>query len=84
MFIVIYLNNILVYSKNEKDYKNHVKQVLNALKKANLRIISEKSQFYQTEIEFLDYVIIKDKIKINLEKVRVIREWSVSKLIKNI
>ena len=43
MFVVIYLNNILVYSKNKKDYKKHVKQILNALKKADLRIISEKS-----------------------------------------
>ena len=36
------------------------------------------------KIEFLGYIIIKDKIKINLEKVRVIREWSVSKSVKNI
>ena len=74
MFIVIYLDNILVYLKNEKDYKKHVKQILNTLKKVNLRIILEKSQFHQTEIEFLSYIIIKDEIKINLEKVRVIRE----------
>ena len=74
MFIVIYLNNILVYSKNKKDYKKYIKQILNTLKKVNLRIILEKSQFYQTEIELLSYIIIKDKMKINLEKVRVIRE----------
>ena len=43
MFIIIYLNNILIYSKNEKDYKKHVKQILNTLKKVNLRIVSEKS-----------------------------------------
>ena len=43
MFIIIYLNNILVYLKNKKNYKKHVKQILNALKKADLRIISEKS-----------------------------------------
>ena len=46
MFVVIYLDNILVYLKNKKDYKKHVRQILNTLKKANLRIISEKSQFY--------------------------------------
>ena len=43
MFVIIYLNNILIYLKNEKDHKKHVKQVLNALKKADLRIVSEKS-----------------------------------------
>ena len=46
MFVVIYLDNILVYSKNEKDHKKHIKQILNTLKKADLRIILEKSQFY--------------------------------------
>ena len=46
MFVIIYLDNILVYSKNEKDYKKHVRQILNTLKKADLRIILEKSQFH--------------------------------------
>ena len=46
MLVIVYLDDILVYSKNEKDYKKHVKQILNALKKADLRIVSEKSQFY--------------------------------------
>ena len=46
IFVVIYLNNILVYSKNEKNHKKHIRQVLNALKKVDLRIVLEKSQFY--------------------------------------
>ena len=74
MFVVIYLDNILIYSKNEKDYKKHVKQVLNTSKKANLRIISKKSQFHQMKIEFLEYIIINHEIKINSEKIKVIAE----------
>ena len=46
MFVIVYLNNILIYSISEKNYKKHVKQVLNALKKVDLRIMLEKSQFY--------------------------------------
>ena len=46
VFMIIYLDNILVYSKNEKDYKKHVRQILNALEKADLRIVLEKSQFH--------------------------------------
>ena len=72
MFVIVYLDNILIYSKNEKNYKKHIRQILNALKKVNLRIMSEKSQFHQTEIEFLSYIIINHEIKINPEKVRVI------------
>ena len=46
MFVVIYLDDILVYLKNKENYKKHVKQILNTLKKVNLRIILEKSQFH--------------------------------------
>ena len=46
MFVVIYLDDILIYSKNKEDHRKHVRQVLSALKKADLRIISEKSQFH--------------------------------------
>ena len=46
MFVIIYLDDILIYSKNEKNHKKQVRQVLNTLKKVNLRIILEKSQFH--------------------------------------
>ena len=46
MFVIVYLDNILIYLKNEKDHKKHVRQILSALKKADLRIILEKSQFH--------------------------------------
>ena len=46
MFVIVYFNDILVYLKNEKNYKKHIKQILNTLKKVNLRIILKKSQFY--------------------------------------
>ena len=52
VFVVIYLNDILVYFKKEADHKLHVRKVLEALKKADLKIKSEKSQFHQTEINF--------------------------------
>ena len=72
MFVVIYLDNILVYLKNEKDHKKYIKQILNTLKKVDLRIVLEKSQFHCMKIKFLSYIITDYEIKIDLEKVRVI------------
>ena len=43
VFVIVYLNNILVYSKNEADHKVHVRKILEVLKKADLQIKSEKS-----------------------------------------
>ncbi len=45
-FIIVYLNNILVYLKMKKEHVQHVKKVLQTLKKVNLHIKSEKSEFH--------------------------------------
>ena len=44
--MIVYLDNILIYSKNKTNHKVHVKKILKALKKVDLRIKSKKSQFY--------------------------------------
>ena len=43
MFVVVYLNNILIYSKNKHKHWKHIREVLITLQKVNLRIKSEKS-----------------------------------------
>ncbi len=45
-FIIVYLNDILVYSKTKKEHVQHVKKVLQTLKKVDLHIKSEKSEFH--------------------------------------
>jgi Reverse transcriptase (RNA-dependent DNA polymerase) len=45
-FIVIYLDNILIYNKNEKEHTGHVIKVLETLKRTGLKINKEKSTFH--------------------------------------
>ena len=66
-YIIIYLNNILVYSIRALDnYIKKIHKVLKYFNKRNLRLKPKKYQFHQEEVEFLKYIIGRDGIRINL------------------
>src|SRR5450432_3141500 len=71
-FIVIYLDDILIYSKNEKEHTGHIIKVLEVLERTGLKINEEKLTFYQTEVEFLGYILTTTDIKINPKKVKAV------------
>jgi Reverse transcriptase (RNA-dependent DNA polymerase) len=71
-FIVTYLNNILIYNKDEKEHTGHIIKVLETLERTELKINKKKSTFHQTKIEFLEYILTTTGIKINPEKVKVV------------
>jgi hypothetical protein len=69
---ICYLDDILVYSENKKQYSIYIKQVLEVLAKKRFRLKLSKYNFYIKEIVFLGYVITLGKISLDPEKVRVI------------
>ena len=72
IFIVIYLDDILIYLENKKKHVIHIKIMLDALQKAYLRIKLKKCKFYVTELEFLKYVINIKGFSISLNKIKTI------------
>jgi Reverse transcriptase (RNA-dependent DNA polymerase) len=71
-FVVAYLDDIFIYSKNEKKHTGHVIKVLETLKRTELKINGKKSTFHQTEVKFLKYILTTTDVKINPEKVKTI------------
>ncbi len=71
-FIIVYLNNILVYSKMKKEHVQHVKKVLQILKKINLHIKSEKSEFHVQSVQFLKFIVISQSLRMNSKKIKVV------------
>jgi hypothetical protein len=65
VFIIIYLDDILIFSKTEKEYKEYIKKILRRLINKNLRIKTEKTEFYAKEVDFLDFVIGRKGVKID-------------------
>jgi hypothetical protein len=56
-FIVVYLDDILIYSNNEEDHEEHVRKVLQRLCDNNLHAHLKKSFFHRDSIEYLGYII---------------------------
>jgi len=76
-FCQTYLNDILIYSKILKKHKTHVKEVLNKLRKVDLQININKCKFKIQEISFLELLIFINDLRMNSQKVDVIRSWKV-------
>jgi predicted RecB family endonuclease len=72
VFVIIYLDDILIFSKTEKEYKEYIKKILRRLINENLRIKTEKTEFYIKEVNFLDFVIGQKEVKIDKKKVQII------------
>ncbi|EMD61828.1 hypothetical protein COCSADRAFT_94862, partial [Bipolaris sorokiniana ND90Pr] len=67
--IITYLNNILIYLENKKDYILYIKTVLKKLDKYSLRLKLKKYKFYKNKVNFLGYTIRANRVQISEEKI---------------
>lgn len=79
VFIVVYLDDILIFSDNQEDHDEHVKLVLAKLKEHQLALKLEKCSFDQTTVSFLGFIISVDGISMDPSKVAAIKEWATPK-----
>jgi len=73
-FIVIYLNNIFIYSKLREDYYTYIKIIIKRLRKYKLYIKLSKYFFNIKEVEFLGFIISFIRVKPDLNKILIIKK----------
>ena len=71
-FVMVYLDNIIIYSNSEKEYKEHVKQVLSRLYKENMPVVIKKCKFHTKKTDFVGFIIKLKQISIDLKKIKAI------------
>ena len=68
-FVVIYFDGILVFNKNKEDHLQHLKIILDTLRKHHLYANPKKCRFLQESLVFLGFVISAEDVKMDLEKI---------------
>ncbi|KAG0438226.1 Retrovirus-related Pol polyprotein from transposon 17.6 [Dictyocoela muelleri] len=73
-FVKIYLDDLLIHTKNENEHLDHLKTVLEILRKQNISINFEKSKFQVEEVSYLGHTITSNGIKPSLERIERIKD----------
>jgi HD-GYP domain-containing protein (c-di-GMP phosphodiesterase class II) len=74
IFVIIYLDDILIFLKTEEEYKKYIKKILKKLIDENLRIKTEKTEFHAKEVDFLGFIIGREGVKMDKKKIQAILE----------
>ena len=75
-FVVVYLDDIVIYSESLEDHLEHLRKVLSKLREHQLHVKKEKCEFAQQEIMFLGHKVSKGFVKMDERKVQTILDWS--------
>ena len=74
-FFVVFIDDILVYSKDREDHDTHLRVVLETLRKEHLYAKMSKCEFWLKELSFLRHIVLEEGIRVDLRKIEVIIEW---------
>ena len=74
-FCIVYLDDILVFSKNAVEHENHLRLVMERLRDHDLYANPAKCSFFQTEVEFLGFIVDQQGLRMDPSRISAIAEW---------
>jgi len=83
-FCTASLDDILIYSENEEQHIEHVKQILEALTKAGLQVKPQKCEFHTNNVKYLGFIITTEGLRMDPAKITTIIEWPIPKKLHDI
>ncbi|GKE22789.1 putative reverse transcriptase domain-containing protein [Tanacetum coccineum] len=75
-FVIVFIKDILIYSKNNKEHREHLKAILELLKKEELFAKFSKCKFWIPKVQFLGHMIDSQVIYVDPAKIESIKDWA--------
>ena len=75
-FVVVFVDDILVYSRSFEEHEEHLRIVLGVLRSSQLYAKFEKCEFWQTEVKFLGHVVSKEGVAVDPSKIDAVLSWN--------
>jgi hypothetical protein len=83
-FVVVFIDDILIYSQNEQEHEEHLRKVLQRLQDCQLYAKLSKCEFWISEVLFLGHIINRDGLAVCPKKVAGIMNWKAPKDVRGI
>nr|GFB93326.1 putative reverse transcriptase domain-containing protein [Tanacetum cinerariifolium] len=74
-FVIVFIDDILIYSKDEKEHDEHLKAILELLKKEELYAKFSKFEFWIPKVQFLGHVIDSQGIHVDPANIESVKDW---------
>ena len=75
LFVIVFIDDILVYSKSRKENEEHLRIVLEMLREKKLYAKFSKCEFWLDSVSFLGHVVSKDGVMVDPSKIEIVKNW---------
>ena len=81
---LVYMDNVIVFAKNISDHQSKLVDILEQMRRCNLRLQPDKCQFLMKEVTYLGHILSESGVRLDPEKIKVLQEYQHPKNVKSL